>query len=238
MKILAIESSAGPASCAITQDGDILAEAGVNTRLTHSQTLMPMVQDMLRNSQTALTDIDVLAVAAGPGSFTGVRSGVAAVKGLAFARGIPCAAVSTLAAMAENLRGVPFDGVICSVMDARCRQVYTACFDGASLDRLTPDEAISLEDLKIRLLSYEKPIFLVGDGAAMCYTNLEGQVPELLLAPVPLRFQRAAGVAACAAGQALRGELCAAEALQPAYLRLPQAQRELRQRQAAESQPT
>ena len=236
MKILAIESSAGPASCAITQDGDILAEAGVNTRLTHSQTLMPMVQDMLRNSQTALTDIDVLA--AGPGSFTGVRIGVAAVKGLAFARGIPCAAVSTLAAMAENLRGVPFDGVICSVMDARCRQVYTACFDGASLDRLTPDEAISLEDLKIRLLSYEKPIFLVGDGAAMCYTNLEGQVPELLLAPVPLRFQRAAGVAACAAGQALRGELCAAEALQPAYLRLPQAQRELRQRQAAESQPT
>ena len=128
--------------------------------------------------------------------------------------------------------------MICSVMDARCRQVYTACFDGASLDRLTPDEAISLEDLKIRLLSYEKPIFLVGDGAAMCYTNLEGQVPELLLAPVPLRFQRAAGVAACAAGQALRGELCAAEALQPAYLRLPQAQRELRQRQAAESQPT
>ena len=168
MKILAIESSAGPASCAITQDGDILAEAGVNTRLTHSQTLMPMVQDMLRNSQTALTDIDVLAVAAGPGSFTGVRIGVAAVKGLAFARGIPCAAVSTLAAMAENLRGVPFDGVICSVMDARCRQVYTACFDGASLDRLTPDEAISLEDLKIRLLSYKKPIFLVGDGAAMC----------------------------------------------------------------------
>lgn len=167
-----------------------------------------------------------------------MRIGVAAVKGLAFARGIPCAAVSTLAAMAENLRGVPFDGVICSVMDARCRQVYTACFDGASLDRLTPDEAISLEDLKIRLLSYKKPIFLVGDGAAMCYTNLEGQVPELLLAPVPLRFQRAAGVAACAAGQALRGELCAAEALQPAYLRLPQAQRELRQRQAAESQPT
>lgn len=100
--------------------------------------------------------------------------------------------------MAENLRGVPFDGVICSVMDARCRQVYTACFDGASLDRLTPDEAISLEDLKIRLLSYKKTIFLVGDGAAMCYTNLEGQVPELLLAPVPLRFQRAAGVAACA----------------------------------------
>ena len=220
MKILAIESSAGPASCAVTQDGEILAEAGVNTRLTHSQTLMPMVQDMLRNSQIALADLDVLAVAAGPGSFTGVRIGVAAVKGLAFARGIPCAAVSTLAAMAENLRGVSFGGVICSVMDARCRQVYTACFDGTAL------------------LSIKKPIFLVGDGAAMCYTNLEGQVPELLLAPAHLRFQRAAGVAACAAGQALRGELCAAETLQPAYLRLPQAQRELRQRQAAGTQPT
>ena len=238
MKILALESSAVACSVCLWEDGRLLAQSFQNSGLTHSRTLMSLCGDLLKNGGYTLDEVDVVAVAAGPGSFTGVRIGVAAVKGLAFARGIPCAAVSTLAAMAENLRGVPVDGVICSVMDARCRQVYTACFDGASLDRLTPDEAISLEDLKIRLLSYKKPIFLVGDGAAMCYTNLEGQVPELLLAPVPLRFQRAAGVAACAAGQALRGELCAAEALQPAYLRLPQAQRELRQRQAAESQPT
>lgn len=118
MKILAIESSAGPASCAITQDGDILAEAGVNTRLTHSQTLMPMVQDMLRNSQTALTDIDVLAVAAGPGLLHGGAHRVAAVKGLAFARGIPCAAVSTLAAWRKTCGASHLMGMICSVMDA------------------------------------------------------------------------------------------------------------------------
>ena len=127
MKVLAIESSAGPASCALTEDGRILASAGVHTGLTHSQTLVPMVDGMLKNAGVPLQDVDLLAVAAGPGSFTGVRIGVAAVKGLAFARDIPCVGVSTLAAMARAADGIPFDGVVCAAMDARCRRYTRRC---------------------------------------------------------------------------------------------------------------
>lgn len=235
MKILAIETSAGPASCAVTENGEILASAVVNTRLTHSQTLLPMVDAMLKNAALSLEDMDVLAVSAGPGSFTGVRIGVAAVKGLAFTSKIPCARVSTLAAMAHNADGLPFDGIVCAVMDARCRQVYTADFlcEGGKVIRLTPDEAISIDDLKIRLNSYKKMIFLVGDGANLCYTSLKEFVPNLILAPPALRFQQATGVAAVAAVLAENGQCIDAAALLPVYLRLPQAERELKQRQQA-----
>lgn len=234
MKILAIESSAGPASCAVVEDGEILASAAVNTRLTHSQTLLPMVAAMLKNSGLSVGQMDVLAVAAGPGSFTGVRIGVAAVKGLAFAQDKPCAGVSTLAAMARCCEGLPFEGLICPVMDARCRQVYTASFlsKGGEVTRLTADEAISMEELKNRLLSAKKMVFLVGDGARMCYNELNDTVPGLWLAPARLRLQHAAGVAAEAARLAEAGELCTAQTLLPVYLRLPQAERELRARQA------
>lgn len=237
--ILAIETSAGPVSCALTYKGKIVASAALNTRLTHSQTLLPMVRDMLRNSGAAVEDIDLFAVAAGPGSFTGVRIGVSAVKGMAFPKNTPCAAVSTLAAMARMAEGIPFDGMVCPVMDARCSQVYTASFacEGGRLSRLTPDEAISLAELQNRLLSSKKSVFLVGDGAAMCYTELQGQVPGLFLAPPHLRFQQASGVAAEAAQMALAGRLCSAADLQPAYLRLPQAERELRARQARAEEP-
>lgn len=224
MKILALETSAGPASCALVEDGRVLASAYINTPLTHSQTLMPMVESMLQNAGLTFSEVDRLAVTAGPGSFTGVRIGVAAVKGLAFAKDTPCASVSTLAAIARNMEGIGFDGVVCAVMDARCRQVYTACFEKG--ERLTPDEAISLDDLKNRLISYKKPIFLLGDGAKLCYTAFEGDVPALYLAPEHLRYQNAVGVAA----EAALSETVTAEALQPLYLRLPQAERELRAR--------
>lgn len=118
MKILAIESSAGPASCAVWEERCILASAAVNTALTHSQTLLPMVSGMLSNAGLTLTDIDAYAVSAGPGSFTGIRIGVSAVKGMAFSDDKPCFGVSTLAAIARNADGLPFDGVVCAVMDA------------------------------------------------------------------------------------------------------------------------
>ncbi len=234
--ILALETSAGPASCAVIREKEILATAGTNTRLTHSQTILPMVQDMLKNSGLSLDEVNLIAVSAGPGSFTGVRIGVAAVKGLATPRHLPCAAVSTLEAIAENAQGLPFDGVVCAVMDARCQQVYTACFDcaGGELSRRTPDEALPLDELKNRLLSYKKSVFLVGDGADLCYTVLNEQIPALRLAPPALRYQQAVGVAAVAARMADEDRLCAADELLPAYLRLPQAERELRQRLAAQ----
>lgn len=224
MKILALETSAGPASCAVVEDGRVLASAYINTPLTHSQTLMPMVESMLQNAGLNFSEMDRVAITAGPGSFTGVRIGVAAVKGLAFPADKPCVGVSTLAAIARNTQGVGFDGVVCAAMDARCRQVYTACFENG--ERLTEDEAISLDDLKNRLISYKKPIFLLGDGAKLCYTAFVDDIPDLHLAPEHLRYQHAVGVAM----EAALCETVTAEALQPLYLRLPQAERELRAR--------
>lgn len=228
MRILALETSAGPASCAVTEEERVLASAYINTPLTHSQTLMPMVEAMLCNAGLQMADVDLLAVAAGPGSFTGVRIGVSAVKGLAFANELPCVAVSTPEAIAYNAAGLPFDGVVCAVMDARCQQVYTACFEsqGGSLSRLTPDEAISIENVKNRLISYKKPILLLGDGAKLCYNAFGAQVPQLTLAPPKWRFQQATGVAAAAAVAAAGGQTVSADRLQPVYLRLPQAERE------------
>ena len=231
MKILAIESSAGPASCAVMEDGRLLATAGAHTGLTHSQTLIPMVDSMLKNAAISFDDIDLLAVAAGPGSFTGVRIGVAAAKGLAFARNTLCVGVSTLAAMARLAEGLPFDGIVCAAMDARRRQVYTALFacENGRVSRLTPDEALSLDDLEKHLLSTKKSIFLVGDGAELCYNTFGNHMPGVVLAPPHLRYQQAVGVAAEAA--AGPEQAVSAERLQPVYLRLPQAERELRARQ-------
>lgn len=230
MKILALESSAAPASCAVWEDGKILASSMVNIPLTHSQTLMPMVENMLKQAGLPLQEMDVLAVSAGPGSFTGIRIGVAAVKGMAFSvdGGKPCAGVSTLAALAQNIRGIGFQGVICPVMDARCGQVYTALFTETEnrLERLFPDEAISIEELKKRLISFNKSVIMVGDGANLCYNTLQNSIPGLLLAPAHLRYQTAVGVAAEAADHAAEGKLAAAESLLPVYLRLPQAERE------------
>ena len=233
MKILAVETSAGPASCAVWEDGKILAQSYINNSLTHSQTLMPMIETMLTHTQTTLNDVDYVAVSVGPGSFTGIRIGVAAVKGLAFAKNIPCIPVSTLAAIAQNAAGIPYNGIVCAAMDARCNQVYTACFlsENGTLSRLTDDEAIPLEELKIRLISYKKMIFCVGDGAKLCYNYCKESVPELFLASAHLQYQNATGVAVQAAQQAQSGAVTTHETLQPFYLRLPQAERELKQKQ-------
>ena len=232
MKILALETSAGPASCAVVEDGVVLASSYNHTANTHSQTLMPMIEGMLKQASLSLDNMDLLAVSAGPGSFTGVRIGAAAVKGMAFPANKPCAGVSTLAAIARGAEGVGFNGVVCAAMDARCRQVYTACFavGDEGLSRLTPDEAISTEELKQRLQRLGKPIMFMGDGAALCYAECKYTVPQVQLAPEHLRFQHAVGVAAEAWEYAKNGEVVNAEALQPLYLRLPQAERELRER--------
>lgn len=230
MKILALESSAGPGSCAVTENGKVLASAVMNIGMTHSQTLLPMVQAMLKNAHLSIADIDVCAVSAGPGSFTGVRIGVAAVKGIAFADKKSCAAVSTLEAMACMLRGLPFDGVICCAMDARCAQVYTAIFEleNGQPSRISPDEAISIEDLKSKLFSLGRPVMLVGDGAEVCRKAFEGVIPDLYMAPDALRYQQAVGVAFAAERLIAQDALCSAAELLPQYLRLPQAERELR----------
>ncbi len=238
-RLLAVESSAGPASCALlsveAHRQTVLCSAAVNTCLTHSQTLLPMAEDMLKNAGLSFADVDALAVAVGPGSFTGVRIGVAAVKGLAFAADLPCVPVSTLEGMAYRFAGLPMTCDIVAVMDARRRQVYTALFslDNGVLTRVTPDEALSLDTLASRLAARSRTVLAVGDGAEWCCRELAATVvPSLQVAPVGLAYQHAIGVARAAVPLLATGQAVSGERLLPLYLRLPQAERELRRRQA------
>lgn len=225
MLILGIDSSAVSVSAAVCEPGEnprVIAEGSLNNKITHSQTLMPLVESLLENSKTALTDIDVFAVSAGPGSFTGLRIGVSAVKGMAYALGKPCRAVSTLHAMAYNF--LTYDGIICSVMDARVSQVYNALFevkDGA-VTRLCDDRALMIPELKAELDEKypDRKIMLAGDGAELCYGKFGNE--RIMLSPAPQRFQNGTGVCLAAAGYP---DISAA-ALMPKYLRLPQAERE------------
>lgn len=238
--VLAVESSATPASCALLRVDEhgstLVCEASVNTKLTHSQTLLPMITDMLKNAGLSMRNVDALAVAHGPGSFTGVRIGVAAVKGLAFADDLPCVGISTLEAMAMRFDGVPFTGRILTAMDARCQQVYTALFacENGVVSRLTPDEALPITELAERLTDNTAPLVLMGDGAELCYRALCDRVPRLSLAPVSLRLQHAVGVAGAAVSALNAGQTVSGDVLLPVYLRLPQAERELRLRQNKE----
>ena len=224
MRILAFETSAKACSVAYIEDGVLLAEAYENTGLTHSQTLMTMAQDMLRNCGATPRDVQAVAVAAGPGSFTGVRIGVAAAKGFAWGAELPCCGVSTLEAMARNL-GV-YEGYVLPVMDARRNQVYNALFKAEKglYTRIREDRAISLEELKADIEGLDAPIFLVGDGSKLTDSVL--QLPQLVLPPEHRMHQRAAGVALIAAEMLERGETCDAASLTPNYLRLSQAERE------------
>ena len=226
MKILAFETSAKAGSVAILDNGTLLAENYCNTGLTHSQTLMVMAQDALKSCGLTPAEVEAVAVAAGPGSFTGVRIGVAAAKGFAWGGELPCCGVSTLEAMAIGL-GV-YDGFVLPVMDARRSQVYNAIFraEGGNLTRITEDRAIALADLQEEIKNFEKPIFLVGDGSALCYNTLKDTVPQLVLPPEHKMHQRAAGVALAAQRMLQNGEPCDGATLTPNYLRLSQAERE------------
>ena len=238
-RFLVLEGSAVAASCALLEDGKVLGEFYVNIPQTHSQTLLPMAEELLRTCGVTPGELDFLAVTKGPGSFTGLRIAMAAVKGMAMAAGKPCVGVSTLEALARSLSG--FEGSAAAVMDARCGQVYAGLFaltDGR-VERLPvgEDAALSIEELGERLASLKKPVFLVGDGAELCYNRLSelypsGDAPEdwLRLAPPHLRYQRAAAAGLAALEAWRRGEAVTAGELVPAYLRLPQAVRELQRK--------
>ena len=223
MKILALESSAVAASVCLCEDEKLIAQSFENSGLTHSVTLLPMAEEMLARCGVPLEAVDVIAVAAGPGSFTGLRIGVSAAKGLAWALDKPCAKVSTLEAMAWGMAICP--GELCPVMDARREQVYNARFrsDGERVTRLTPDRAISIAQLAEELKESQ---ILVGDGAGLCYNELSKLGLPVRLAPPNLRFQSAWGVARAALEQARAGELITAGELVPEYHRLSQAERE------------
>lgn len=230
MRILAFETSAKAASVALAEDGKLLASGYQNTGMTHSQTLLVMAEDLLKQCGLTPRDVDAVAVAAGPGSFTGVRIGMAAAKGFAWGRELPCFGVSTLEAMALH-PGI-YEGIICPVMDARRSQVYNALFraERGAITRIAEDRAISLAELGEELKKIPQPIFLVGDGSNLCYNTLKESVPGLVLPPEHRMHQRAEGVALAARMQMAAGLTGDAAALTPNYLRLSQAERERAER--------
>ena len=232
MNILALESSAIACSAALCRDGTLIAQSFQCSGLTHSRTLLPMVNDMLKNCGQSLDQMDAIAVAAGPGSFTGLRIGVAAAKGLAWAGEKPCAPCSTLRSMAWPLAHLEGKIIVCA-MDARRQQVYNALFlaRGEELERLSPDRAVSLEELGAELKNFPETKIVVGDGAQLCYNTLKEAVPGLTLAPAHLRMQSAWGVAIEGEKLAYAGGLVSGADLVPVYHRLSQAERERLERE-------
>ena len=222
MNILALETSARAVSVAVAEDGKILASAYQDTGLTHSRTLMPLAESLLKNVGLSARDMDAFAVAAGPGSFTGIRIGVAAAKGLAFGAERPAVGVSTLAAMARNVAFA--DGLIIAAMDARHAQIYEATFraGAGTLERLTPDRAIALADLADELSENAAPILVVGDGATLCAEFLQSHGVSCRTAPPHLVMQNAVSVA-LEAETMPESAYVSAQDLRPVYLRPPQA---------------
>ena len=229
MKILALETSAKAVSAAVVENGKVLCSGYQDTGLTHSRTLMPIVEHILKNADLTMADMDAIAVAAGPGSFSGIRIGVSAAKGLAFAVAKPAIGVSTLAAMARNVAFA--DGLVICAMDARRSQIYNAVFEAKDghLTRLTEDRAIALADLAEEMKADPRPKTIVGDGARLCFDFLQNANVPCRLAPPHLVMQNAMSVALEAESLAAEGALTDAQELQPVYLRPAQAER-LRQK--------
>lgn len=217
--VLSIDSSAVTASAALTDGDKVLKSEFKNTGLTHSETLLPMIKTVM--GDTLYSALDAIAITAGPGSFTGVRIGVATAKGLAFLNHTPCISVSTLEAIAYNFVGR--EAVVCAVMDARRMQFYNALFriSGDTVDRITPDRAIAIEDLRQELAAYED-VIIAGDGAKLCVENIG--LANCRIAPDELVYQNAVAVAKAAQYH----EAKPAKQLMPVYLRPSQAERELK----------
>ena len=236
MKILALDSSATVASAALCEDGRLLAEYTLNNGNTHSETLLPMIESILKDFGTTVDDIDLFAASSGPGSFTGVRIGAATLKGLAFGKDKPCAEVSTLEAIAYNL--VMHKGLICPVMNARRSQVYCALFrsDGEALTRLMPDSAMAISELDEKLSEYAEPVAFCGDGYTITLGALERT--KAISVPDRLRHQSAYSVAAVAYGQANNGSTVTDTQFKVTYLRPSQAEREMMEKNDKKKEET
>lgn len=217
--ILSLDSSAVTASVALTDGDKVIKSEFINAGLTHSETLLPMVKSVMEGYD--FKELDAIAITAGPGSFTGVRIGVATVKGLAFDANIPCISISTLEAVAYNFTDK--SAVICAVMDARRMQFYNALFrvENGIVTRLCDDRAIAIEDLKKELEGFDN-VIIAGDGAELCYNHIG--LDNVTLADEEVRYQNGIGVSKAA----LNKEKISAAALMPIYLRMSQAERELK----------
>lgn len=232
MKILAVDTSDNTATACVAEDNKLLAESVVNYKKTHSQTLMPMIDKCLNDSGTDISEIDLFAVANGPGSFTGLRIGVSAVKGMAHALGKPVVEVSTLEGMAYNLYMCA--DVICPIMDARRSQVYNAVYswDNAKLNILEPPRALSIEECVEDVRKYGRKVVFLGGGVDVHREYIISQLKEqAVFAPFSCNAQKASSLAAAAMGRIDEKKTC--YEVVPFYLRKPQAERELEEKQQA-----
>ena len=234
MKILSIECSAKPVSAAVVEDGKVISYAFSDINLTHSQTLFPMIENALKSARLTFSDIEAIGVATGPGSFTGLRIGIAGAKGLAEPGNLKCAGVSTLLAAAYTFAGR--NAIICPCLDARCGQVYNALFrvNGDIIERLSDDRAVMIDELtdELKEITGER-IVLCCDAAENVFKLLKDR-DNITLAPKPLIMQNAIGVGLCAESEISSGNYISAAELTPLYLKLPQAQRELNQKRGGE----
>ncbi len=222
MLILAIDTTTNISSAALTEDSKLIAQYTLIKTLTHSETLLPMVQNMLQNTHTGIHDIDMFACSIGPGSFTGIRIGVATIKGLAFGLNKPCVGVSTLEALTYNFNGFMHDSIICPVMDARRGQFYNALFNNGK--RLTPDRAITPADLMIELGKYTLPVYFTGDGYSLAHETIK--LPSVCESPELTQYQNAYCTAAAAYRQYTHCPGAYSDSdLSPVYLRSSQAER-------------
>lgn len=235
MKVLGIDSSGMVASVAVVEDMQMLAEYTIDYKKTHSQTLLPMLDEVAKMIELDLAQIDVIAVAAGPGSFTGLRIGSATAKGLGLALKKPLVSVPTLEGMAYNFCGS--DHLICPMMDARRSQVYTGIyeFDGNTLKRVEDQMAVTISEILGKLNQMGRKVILSGDGVQVYRDIIEKELTvPYIVAPAHLNRQRAGAVAALGLQYAKEGKTETAMEHQPDYLKLSQAERERAERQAGE----
>lgn len=232
MIILALDTTAITASVALLEDEKIIAQFGVHNKLTHSEKVLPMIDEVLKNSGYTIDDVELIAVSRGPGSFTGVRIGVSIAKGLAFPNNLKIVGVSALEALAENVRCNIQGMTPCLIlpsMDARRNELYNAVFefDGQDIKRLSEDRAISCEEVEAELSGEERLILINGDGASKLYDCLSKSekgiksslVPEILLS------QNAISVGKVGYRKYLSGDVDDSISITPLYLRTSQAER-------------
>lgn len=232
MVILALESSAPSASAAVVKDGKVLSSMYLNVGLTHSVTLLPLVKQACESADISVDALDAVAVTCGPGSFTGVRIGVATAKGIAQPKNIKCVPVSTLEAIAYPLADA--ECIAAAVMDARCSQVYCALFDcsDGKQKRLTEDEALTFDELLEKIKSFDKKVVLIGDGADVAFDYMKDRAENVSKASALIKYQSASSVGLIAEQKINNNEnICTPDAIEPSYLRLPQAERELRKKE-------
>lgn len=226
MLFFGIDTCCMAATAALCDEERLIAETVINTKKTHSEKMLPQIDNMLSSAEIDIADIDCFCVACGPGSFTGVRIGVAMIKAFAQAADKPCVSVSTLNALAHNVS--VFSGIICPILDARRNQVYNALFQGGNnLKRLCDDRALGVDELIEELKGYNQPVIFLGDGVLAYGDEIKSALGDMaVFAPVAQRLNSAASV--CQAGMELykEGKTVAYEDITPQYVRLSQAERE------------